>query len=247
MSIITLSYLHWTFTCDLQGGRITKLSYKGVPILGSFKRIDGKQGSTHLCVPNFAAEGMDTYGLPFHGPARNLNWTPEKQTERQLEISVVLPQTKTYKAELKITQRFKLGKTGFTHLVQVRHMKGVPVPVNIAVHNYWATPLGWDNIRINHQLVSEQVKKNGFIKLSSRNLIEIKGKKIKWEIKGFAEAVLWSAFQGESYDSHYVCIEPVQNLERSVFRKGKHNFKQFQVKKYSQSIIPFFTPTDSTP
>lgn len=236
---------NWNLVINLHGGRIEELSYKNVPILGIFNRIDGKKGSTHLCVPNFSGEGMEKYGLPFHGPARNSSWKlvagsweegSDKNT--RLRIECTIKKTEKYPADLLVMQEFELEVDKFTQTISVLHLAGVTVPVNIGVHNYWATPGGWSGLLINGENVEEMVKTNGHISLKNQNIIELSDKKIKWETNGFAEGVLWAAQKEGNFDSSYVCIEPVMNFSSSPYVKNETNLKNGGVIVVSQRIYP---------
>ncbi len=224
----------WICDIDLQGGRITKLSYGNQTVLGSYNRIDGKQGNTHLCVPNFADEGGETYGLPFHGPARNCMW--KLVSHDTGSIRCVIPKTEKYPAELSVIQRFVLSNTQFSHTITVSHIGGEPVPINIGIHNYWDTPNGWENLKLNSQDAVYIVKKNGRVPLKKENSLEFSsGKKIYWEVSGFSEAVLWSAFRGNEFDKNYVCIEPVLGY-KNYFESKESILRKGEKKQYSQQI-----------
>ena len=86
MNAVQLNFQDWELVIDLNGGRIVSLKNKGILILGSFERIDGKSGNTHVCIPNFANDGVEKYGFIFHGPFRNAVWISNRQTENLLEI-----------------------------------------------------------------------------------------------------------------------------------------------------------------
>ncbi len=182
---------------NLQGGKIEELVLDDVKILGTYDRIDGKTGSTHICVPNFASEGTKEYGLPFHGPARNLEWQVVNQSENSLEIKVIIEALEKYKSSLEVTQIFTLSPCHlaefhevpinscfpigdsskakerltfrsdeggeipcFAHEVHVKNIGTVAVPVNIGIHNYFDTPNGWQNARLNNKNIKEEIEKN---------------------------------------------------------------------------------------
>lgn len=239
-TIHTIKQNNWQLTIDLIGGRIAELSYNDILILGTFERIDGKKGSTHLCLPNFSGEGMGEYGLPFHGRVRNSRWKlvvgracrqagswETKSIDRaQVKLKCSIKRTEKYPADLLVTQQFELDAEKFAHTISVLHLGGVTVPVNIGVHNYWATPEGWKGLHINGDNVEEKIKTNGSIRLMDQNLIEFPGRKIKWVTKSFEDGVLWSACKGSQYDSSYVCIEPVLNFSHSPFSSHTLNLKR---------------------
>ena len=46
MNQIQFNFEDWELVVDLEGGRVNSLKNRGVLILGSFERIDGKRGNT---------------------------------------------------------------------------------------------------------------------------------------------------------------------------------------------------------
>ncbi len=209
---MNLSSHNWSLTLDLNGGRITELSYLGIKIFGTYQRIDGKLGNSHLCVPSFDKEGIEKYKLPFHGLVRNNVWNVERRTKNRICISVGTQATATYPASLKILQTFTLGND-FIHNISVQHFSGEAVPVNIGVHYYWDTPEGWNMTAVNSQQSTEKIMSNGFIALEEKNVIQFPHAKYSLISQGFENAVLWTSFidsqEEKRYSQDFCCIEPV--------------------------------------
>ncbi|MEI8068109.1 MAG: hypothetical protein WCG91_04170, partial [Candidatus Shapirobacteria bacterium] len=136
MSNIFLNKNNWNLEVDLNGGRIVELSYKNQKILGTFQRSDGKLGNTHLCVPNFAGEGMESYGWPFHGPFRNNQWNLINETNDSLEIGCEID-------FLNVTQKFIINDK-FEQKVTIENKSRETKKVNLAIHNYWDCDFGWN-------------------------------------------------------------------------------------------------------
>jgi len=222
----------WVLTIDLNGGRIKELSYKGEKVLGTFERIDGKQGNTHICCPNFGGEGMEKFGLPFHGPFRNLEWNIVYKDENKIEIEIE-------SLDLKIKQIFGLTDS-FEQRVIVKNLSNKSRLINMAIHNYWDTKNDWQGTKLNNQLIDELVKSDSDQKLLSKNTLEIPGKlKYKWDLEGFKYGRFWTSFkeveEKKEYDSDYVCIEP--SWEKQGFLdKGENNLFGLATFEFKQKI-----------
>lgn len=204
----------WSLKIDLEGGRIYELCKKGEKILGSYERIDGKTGNTHICVPNFAMEGVKSLGMVAHGPFRNGLWELETRNEKSDT------RIKLETEGLGVEQRFSLGKT-FSQQIIIKNFSSEAKRVNVAVHNYWDTPQGWQGIKLNGEEITMAVKSNPEIKIEEDNILEISGKNaIKWQLLGFNYVKVWTAFKEEGkikiYDPGYVCIEPLMEKEGFV-------------------------------
>ncbi len=237
--LIHMSNLNWELAVDLEGGRIEKLIHKHNLILGSFKRIDEKKGSSHLCIPNFAGEGETEFGLPFHGPARNESWFIRDEKKGLLTILCKIPPTDSYHAELYIEQKIELISESFKHTITVEHTEGEPVPVNVGVHNYWSTPTGWKGLKINGVDVTEKVIKNGWISVRKHNRITLPGSiSYNLNLRGFNHMVLWSAHKNTMHDTHYVCIEPVRIYGSSYKNEKKLILSPHKQFICSQEIVP---------
>lgn len=204
---------NWSVSLDLNGGRIQELAYKGVKIFGTYQRMDGKIGNTHICAPSFDREGQEKYNLPFHGYARTLTWNIKQQTANRVEISTKTKEIEMYPAQLEISQEFLLDDQ-FTHTVSVKHISGQQVPVNIAIHYYWDTPKDWETVSLNDELLSPSIKTNKSIGLKEKNLITFPHAQYEMLSQGFRTAALWSSFktdEGENkiYNHDFCCIEPI--------------------------------------
>lgn len=205
MKLIEFKNKNWILKIDLEGGRIYELSKDGEKILGTYERIDGKMGNTHVCTPNFAREGVDSLGMVAHGPFRNQRWKLE---------------TNSIKAEvegLEVEQMFSLEE-GFSQKIIIKNNSSAAKRVNVAVHNYWDTPLSWHGLKLNEKDITEAVKENPEIKIKKENILEIPSKKtIKWQLLGFNFVKVWTAFKEEGkikiYDPGYVCLEPLRQKE----------------------------------
>ena len=243
MKHIKIRNKKWKVEIDLHGGRNVNLLYGDRCILGTYNRIDGKLGNTHICVPNFAHEGVQEFDLPFHGPARNIIWEEEARSknkqEGKMKITCLLPQTEKYRADLLVSQTFEFHENNFIHKVTVEHQGGEPVPLNIGIHNYWNSPNGWYGALVNGEDITRKVKINGDISLKKKNTIELpRMQAILWEVEGFTHAVVWSAFKGSDFDNTYVCIEPVRGIGE-YFGSEKSIIKPEQKMNVCQKITIF--------
>jgi hypothetical protein len=215
MDVLQLNFGEWELVVDLDGGRISSLRNKGILILGSFGRIDGKKGNTHVCVPNFFNDGVEKYGLPSHGPFRNATWVLVQQTENLLEISCEIE-------NLDVRQIFSFNNEYFNQKITVENKGENSKPVNVAIHNYWSSELGWQGSTLNGLDLSLGIKQSDFVNLQSLNNVDIPGKPlIKWLLTGFNYAKLWTGFLEESgnkiFDNSYVCIEPIVEKDENFF------------------------------
>lgn len=203
----------WRLTLDLVGGRIQELSYQGIKIFGTYQRMDGKGGNTHICAPSFDKEGQEKYGLPFHGYARTLTWTVNQQTANTISISATTSFSELYPASLQLVQTFVLGEY-LSHTVDVAHLSGAPVPVNIGMHYYWDTPLGWQEVQIQNQNIREKIEANGFMDLQEKSFITFPHARYELLSNGFRSVMLWTSFKSEGteeklYSQDFCCIEPI--------------------------------------
>lgn len=208
-----LEYKQWSLSLDLEGGRIRSLSHASVPIIGTYARIDGKAGSTHLCAPSFDKEGQEAYLLPFHGYARTLAWQLVSLTQNSITISATTPQSDSYPARLQIDQTFILSDI-FHHEIQVTNVQGEEVPLNVGIHYYWDTPRGWDGTQINGVDATNGIRTNGYAQLVKKNTLRFPHATYELSSNGFHDAVLWTSFisdeRGEKqFSQDFCCIEPV--------------------------------------
>ncbi len=209
---IRLDSSGWGLSLDLKGGRIVSLYHGDKKILGTYNRIDGKAGNTHVCLPNFADEGR-TLGLPFHGPPRTLSWTVKARRRYSLVIACDIPSTELYPSTLHIEQLFML-QNSFVHEIKATNCGNFPVPLNIGCHYYWNTPSDWRGTRINGKDISDKIQTNGLQELLPQNIIQFPGFSYTVTQTGFSDIVLWTGFKKEDnekiFDTSYCCIEPVR-------------------------------------
>lgn len=213
MGIIVVSNNNWLLEVDLRGGRIVKLEKNKQKIFGTYERIDEKIGNTHLCVPNFASEGVEKLGFIFHGPFRNALWKLVDQNKEKIEISCEIE-------GLLVSQVFEIREK-FNQTVRVKNLGNDKKRVHVAIHNYWDTEFGWGGIKLNGYDIIGGFIDNLEIKLEKNNILEIKGKKsINWQVENFKKAKLWTGVKDANgkriFDEKYVCIEPVMEYEGFV-------------------------------
>ncbi len=209
----------WGLKINLDGGRIEELRYKDEIILGTYQRIDGKTGNTHICTPNFGDEGMQKFNLPsFHGQFRNGRWNLVEKTDDKIEIESTID-------ELKVRQIFQLIDD-FSQKISIENLGQKAKIVNIAIHNYWDSISGWQGIKLNGEVVDELVKTDISKEIGKDNILEIPGKLVKrWQFLGFGNCQFWTNFKEENgqkvYDQKYVCLEP--SLEKQGFLDNGEN------------------------
>ena len=232
-------YKNWSLTLDLNGGRINELSHKNSKVFGTYQRIDGKIGSTHICAPSFDKEGMEKYNLPFHGYARSLMWSCNQQTATSIRISAKTITSEAYPAELELSQEFILNDT-FTHHISIKHISGKPVPINIAIHYYWDTPRGWEESAINSKQLATNIRTNGYMNLEENNIITFPHARYEMKSNGLRSAALWTSFKtdenGEKkFNQDFCCVEPVIKWP-GYFGTNKSILKKGEIKKISISL-----------
>jgi hypothetical protein len=213
MNIIKIENKDWVLEVDLNGGRIVNLLKNSQKILGTFERIDGKNGNTHICTPNFANEGIEKFGFIFHGPFRNNEWQIIKQDKKSLEINCEID-------GLLVIQRFLIDEE-FEQIIEIKNNSSENKRINVAMHNYWDTTAGWQGAKLNGIDISEGFKTSPEMELKKENVLEFPNKKpIIWKIENFKLAKLWTGFKEENgekkYDQKYVCIEPEMEFEGFV-------------------------------
>lgn len=237
---IRISQAESSVEVDLQGGKLTELVLEGNKILGTFPRIDGKIGATHVCVPNFADEGVAKYNLPFHGPARNLVWTEKEKTERACELELRIPQTISYPSALILLQRFELlsGSTDtFVHTVSVLNTGEIDVPVNIAIHNYFNTPHGWNGTQVNGQDITEKIATNQSFEAQPEQVIVFPGTRgLRLTTEHASHLMAWTGVKDGQHDSTYACIEPVHKINPSYFGSKTSMLSPGKIRTLSQKM-----------
>lgn len=215
MNTIQLAFKEWDLVVDLDGGRIDSLKNRGILILGSFERIDGKRGNTHVCIPNFANDGVKKYGLPFHGYFRNGPWVIIQKIDNLLEIGCET-------MGMFVRQIFSVNSEYLSQRIIIENRSEEEKPINAAIHNYWASELGWQGLTLNGFDLSIGIKQSDFVNLRQLNDLDIPGKPlIKWQLSGFSYAKLWTGFLEEGnnkiFDNNYFCIEPIMEKDENFF------------------------------
>jgi len=210
MDMIKIEKNNWLLEIDLDGGRIVNLTKNNQKILGTFERIDGKKGNTHICTPNFANEGVEKLGFIFHGPFRNAVWNLVWQNDDGLEIECEID-------GLSVKQKFLINDE-FEQEIEIQNKSEERKRVNVAIHNYWDTAVGWQGTKLNGRDITQGFKTNPEVKLEKENILEFLGKlPIIWKVENFKLTKLWTAFKEENgekiYDQKYVCLEPEMEFE----------------------------------
>lgn len=252
--IKTISIGESKFCVDTNGGKISEMILDGVKVLGTYNRIDGKKGSTHVCTPNFAGEGMETYGLPFHGPARTLEWEITKEDDKSLEMRVVLEALEKYESALEVRQVFEIFTrdlstslemthlTAFHHEVTVKNIGAAAFPVNIAIHNYFDTPHGWEDAKLNNKSIKEEIENN--LSIQSKETIELgiwnlefgTSQSLLIETVGAYDLMCWACTKSGKYDSAYACVEPVVSCDPAYFESEASLLPPGETRSMSQKI-----------
>ena len=241
-------------TISSSGSRIQELRLGGIKILTSVIRGDGKEASSHPCFPNFGPAVENRYGkFPQHGLARDRNANLQIQQNPPLAVSTINLNNEFDSSfegfGLTLSQFITLGldtekRPFFTLTTNSQNQGAKPYPVNFGEHFYFDTPLGWDGLKINGKHVSTIVRNNGFVFFEDRNTIEIPGKPdLILEQIGLEGAVLW-AFkdpQTNKFDSHYICIEPVEGSpfdSRKRFGSIKSLIAPHSERKIKLTLVP---------
>lgn len=193
------------------GARIEELILEGQKVLARVKRGDGRDASSHPCIPQFGPETTTSFNIPQHGSARNKDFRVSITNEKIILAQDI--EDGQYPKGLSLTQVNGLldGKYSLTTtaLNNTKHN----LPVNFAEHFYWYAPNGWEGLIINGFDVSNVVKADGAIGLLPENEISIPGQKpIILKQKGFSIFQLWICKNMDTgqYDKNYVCIEPAE-------------------------------------
>lgn len=224
----------WKLTIDLNGGRIRELKYKNEIVLGTYERIDGKTGNTHVCCPNFGSEGIEKFDLPFHGPFRNLEWKLTNKNEKKIEIE-------TISLNLKVRQIFEL-ENNFKQTIKVNNLENKPKIINLAIHNYWDANNNWQGTKLNGKKIDKLIRSDSCRTLAEENVLEINSKmKYKWGLSGFKYGQFWTSFkemEGQKiYDRKYFCVEPSLEIQ-GFLDKGKNNLSGLGFLECTQTIEP---------
>ncbi len=216
-----LSELGDSYNVSTTGAKITRVKLDGRVLLTGVRRADGQFVYTHPCTPNFGPEVPPKFSLPRHGTGRSTTWEIEKQGTISDPATILRTAITggTYPQGLVARQEFAL-RNGVFQMVTTHVNTGEKVmPVNFGEHFYfWTNFVGWDNLTINGQRVADLVRSTGMVELGQENIIQIpKAFTINLRQKGLGHAVLWAAQNGESFDRHYVCIEPIEGNPSTFF------------------------------
>lgn len=231
-NLVKIENKNWKLNVDLNGGRIESLSFDNKLILGTFDRIDGKSGNTHVCVPNFAEDGMNI-GLPFHGPFRGMEWKLDENNQNKIIIVAE-------NMGLEVKQIFEIGEKCSQKLI-VKNIGKDNQPLNMAIHDYWSVNGNWLGTRLNNENIEDGIIDSDFVESEGKNVIEfVDGRKIELELKGFDYLKLWTGFTEENeqkvFDVGYICVEPVQGKSGEYFGTEKSILKPGEVREVEQII-----------
>ncbi|MBA3723995.1 MAG: hypothetical protein H0W89_03840 [Candidatus Levybacteria bacterium] len=200
--------------CVAPLGSKIALSLKGVTILNSFLRGDGKEGMTHPCTPIFGPDRENLYGLKQHGNMRN-----ELCDVKQVADSVIVSHKITdtgYPEGMIVKQIMSVEDGSFSFVMIHTNTGGAEAAVNAGEHCYFDAPEGYAGTTMNGQDITSLIEDNwdGFpIDLEETNTIQIPGKPlIELKQNGFNKAMLWVGKNPETkkIDATYICIEPVE-------------------------------------
>lgn len=206
------------------GARIEELILGGQKIITKVKRGDGKDGSSHPCIPQFGPETTTSFGLPQHGSSRNKDFRL-LTTDEGIVLSQDIEDGK-YPEGLRINQIHSLSDGNYSLITKILNNGDHDLPVNFAEHFYWHAPKGWEGLMINGVDVTDIVKKDGAINLLPENKIVIPGQKpIILKQKGFSIFQLWAYENPETgeYDKNYICIEPAEGDPAKDFFGSKES------------------------
>ncbi|EKD90953.1 MAG: hypothetical protein ACD_30C00055G0006 [uncultured bacterium] len=197
-------------TLNPKGARVEQLYLGGSLLWDKVTRGDGKETSTHPCTPIFGSETWTSFVLPQHGPMRNDE--VRILTTQSAAIAIYDIHEGTYPNGISVYQQFSLDSNNFTIKTTHFNQGNEPAPVNFAEHAYWLTPKGWEGLMINGEDVTQLVKEDRILKWKDLNEILIPGvPRILLAQKGLPYANLWAGTNSKGLcDTHYVCIEPVE-------------------------------------
>lgn len=194
-----------------RGARIEELVLEGQEIFAKVKRGDGRDGSSHPCIPQFGPETSTSFDLPQHGSARNKDF---KVSTADGNIALLHDiEDGKYPKGLNLTQVHSLSDGKYSLTTTSLNNGEQNLPVNFAEHFYWNAPNGWEGLIVNGVDVTDVVKEDGAIDLLPENEIIIPGQKpVILRQKGFSIFQLWAYKNPETgeYDKNYVCIEPAE-------------------------------------
>ncbi|MGI8420424.1 MAG: hypothetical protein ACR2LN_07350 [Candidatus Levyibacteriota bacterium] len=202
-------------------GAKVSLTLKGIPLLGSFTRGDGKTGITHPCTPVFGPDRKNLYGLKQHGNMRN-----EPVSLQHVADNVIVSHALAdpgYPKGVVVKQIMGVEDGSFS-LVMIHTNNGTEeVALNAGEHCYFVAPQGYKGTEINGKDISSLIDEHydGFaIELEETNKIQIPGQpELVLRQNGFHYAMLWVGKNPDTkeIDQTYVCIEPVEGDPTSNF------------------------------
>lgn len=214
-----------TVIVNQNGARIEELKLDNQLLLAKIVRSNGKEASTHPCVPIFGPETSTRFGLKQHGEARNQLWEMSDKKNSGIVLSYKV-QDRGYPKGLMVTQRFTIVNGVFQLVTECINTGKKSLPVNFGEHCYWSTLQGgWEGLTINDVDVTEEIKETGIIELQSRNIIRFPDKKKKpivLEQNGLEYAVLWTD-SPDNPQANWVCIEPVEGNPKENFFGSKES------------------------
>jgi galactose mutarotase-like enzyme len=121
------------------GARIENLKLDNQLLLTKVVRSDGKEASTHPCVPIWDLETSTRFGLKRHGDARNQMWEVSDDKKSGIALSYEV-KDKGYPKGLMVTQRFTIVNGVFQLVTKCVNNGKESLPVNFGEHCYWNIP-----------------------------------------------------------------------------------------------------------
>lgn len=195
-----------------QGGKVTSWSYQGHEIIYPFRLIEreGKmdqRGGIFACFPNFGRAPQ--FGLPIHGPLRDLEGTLEVEGER---AKAVFPSVEINDVRAVVEVRVGPIPEGLEYTLAVAPRSG-SMWVNPGFHPYFVTPQGKISITTPEGAVyqyDEPIPDSVFIPFLPKLIVTIPGlgsieisTKMPDIFHAHACFVLWTD------SKEYFCVEPV--------------------------------------
>lgn len=209
------------------GGKI-QVQLRGVVVLGSFERGDGKKGITHPCTPIFGSDKNNLYGLNQHGNMRN-----EHISVNQVGDNIITSHTITdegYPEGIVVKQMMGIEDGMFSLVMIHTNIGTAKAALNTGEHCYFEAPQGYKGTKVNDVDVTSLIEENWdgkAIELKEANLIQIPGKPaITLAQNGFNKAMIWVGKNPKSkvIDGTYVCIEPVEENPTGSYFGSKQSY-----------------------
>lgn len=209
-------------------GAKIRLDLRGICVLGTFARGDGKQGMTHPCTPIFGPDRNNLYGLKQHGNARN-----EVCNVNRIADNIIVSHTITdagYPEGIMVKQVMGI-EDGMFSLVMIHTNTGqTKAAVNTGEHCYFDAPQGYKGTTINGVDLTSLIEEHWdgkAIELKKTNTIQIPGKPtLELTQNGFNKAMIWVGKNPETkaIDQTYVCIEPVEENPAGSYFGSKQSY-----------------------